>query len=127
MRRAALATVLGAAGTLAATVPAYAQDPIPQPAPTPSPTPAPAPAPKAGRMQLQVSSPVALHGRPYVLTGSTVTVLGTVKTYVPGQRVRVRISTAHRKPTIVRTRIASGGTFKVRFRTRRAVTYKVFA
>jgi lipoprotein-anchoring transpeptidase ErfK/SrfK len=78
-------------------------------------------------MQLQVSSPVALHGRPYVLTGSTVTVLGTVKPYVPGQRVRVRISTAHRKPTIVRTRIGSGGTFKVRFRTRRAVTYKVFA
>ena len=78
-------------------------------------------------MQLQVASPIALHGRPYVLTGSTVTVVGTVKPYVPGQRVRVRISTAHRKPTIVRTKIHSGGIFKVRFRTRRAVTYKVYA
>src|SRR3954454_16719470 len=99
MRRAALATLLGAAGALAATVPAYAQDPVPQPSPTPTPTPAPAPAPKAGQMQLQVASLIALHGRPYVLTGSTVTVTGTVKPYVPGQRVRVRISTAHRKPT----------------------------
>jgi hypothetical protein len=78
-------------------------------------------------MQLQVASLIALHRRPYVLTGSTVTVVGTVKPYVPGQRVRVRISTAHRKPTIVRTKIHSGGIFKVRFRTRRAVTYKVYA
>jgi L,D-transpeptidase catalytic domain len=123
MQRAALATFLGAAGALTAAVPALAQDPLPQPTPAP----APAPAPKAGRMQLQVASPIALHGRPYVLTGSTVTVVGTVKPYVPGQRVRVRISTPHRKPTIVRTKIHSGGIFKVRFRTRRAVTYKVYA
>jgi hypothetical protein len=78
-------------------------------------------------MQLQVASPIALHGRPYVLTGSVVTVAGKVKPYVAGQRVRVRISTPHRKPTVVRTSIRKGGIFQVRFRTRRAVTYRVYA
>lgn len=78
-------------------------------------------------MQLVVTSPIALHGRPYVLTGSVVTVTGKVKPYVPGQRVRVRISTAHRKPAIVRTTIKKGGVFQVRFRTRRAVAYKIYA
>ena len=114
MRKAALTTILGAAVAVAATAPASAQT-------------APPPAPQAGKMQLQVSSPVALHGRPYVLVGDTVTVVGQVKPYVPGQRVRVRISTPHRKPTIVRTSIRAGGLFKVRFRARRAIRYKVYA
>jgi lipoprotein-anchoring transpeptidase ErfK/SrfK len=125
MRRAALAFFLGAAVALTGSVSAFAQDPIPQPQPQPQP--APQPAPKPGKLQLQVTSPIALHGRPYVLTGSTVTVVGRVKPFVAGQRVRVRISTPHRKPTIVRTRIAKGGTFQVRFRTRRAVTYTIYA
>jgi lipoprotein-anchoring transpeptidase ErfK/SrfK len=39
----------------------------------------------------------------------------------------VRISTPKRKPTVIRTKVAKGGTFKVRFRTRRAVSYTVYA
>ena len=78
-------------------------------------------------MQLEVKSFAALRTRPYVLEGKTVTVIGHVKPYVAGQRVRVRISTPRRKPTVVRTAIRKGGTFKVRFHTRRAVTYTVYA
>src|SRR4051812_14172594 len=107
MRRAALATFLGGAVALTATAPAFAQE--------------------AGTMQLQVANPIALNGRPYVLTGSVVTVTGRVKPYVAGQRVRIRISTPHRKPTIVRTNIRKGGTFHVRFRTRRPLTYRIYA
>jgi lipoprotein-anchoring transpeptidase ErfK/SrfK len=78
-------------------------------------------------MTLVVTSFMSLHGRPYVLTGNTVTVVGKVKPYVPGQRVRVRISTPKRKPTVVRTSIRKGGVFQVRFRTRRAVKYSIYA
>jgi lipoprotein-anchoring transpeptidase ErfK/SrfK len=104
MRRAALATLLGAAVALTASVSA-----------------------SADTMQLEVKSFASLHGRPYVLKGDTVTLLGHVEPYVPGQHVRVRISTAKRKPTVVRTRIRKGGVFKVRFHTRRAVKYTIYA
>ena len=87
----------------------------------------PLPAPKAGTLTLQVTSPIALHGRPYVLTGDVVTVTGTVKPFVPKQKVRLRISTPKRKPTIVRVLVRKGGVFHVRFRTRRAVTYRIYA
>jgi lipoprotein-anchoring transpeptidase ErfK/SrfK len=124
MRRAALGSLLGAAVAFGAAPSAFAQGPPPAPQ---LPAPAPAPAPAPGTLRLQVVTATALHGRPYVLTGDTVTVIGHVKPFVAGQRVRVRISTAHRKPTIVRTRIAKGGTFQVRFRARRAVSYTVYA
>jgi lipoprotein-anchoring transpeptidase ErfK/SrfK len=78
-------------------------------------------------MRLQVLGGLAARGRQYVLTGTAVTVVGQVKPYVAGQTVRVRISTAKRKPTVVHTRIGKGGTFKVRFKTRRAVTYTIYA
>jgi lipoprotein-anchoring transpeptidase ErfK/SrfK len=104
MRRAALATLLGAAVALTGSVSAYADT-----------------------MQLEVKSFAAIRTRPYVLEGKTVTVIGHVKPYVAGQRVRVRISTPKRKPTVVRTAIRKGGTFKVRFHTRRAVTYTIYA
>jgi hypothetical protein len=73
---------------------------------------------------------MAVHGRAYVLNGDRVTVIGHVKPYVAGQTIRLRISAPHRKPTVVRTRISKGkgeGTFQVRFRTRRAVKYTVYA
>src|SRR3954452_18431402 len=123
MRRAALSSVLGAAMALSGSPAAFGQAATPQP--TPQPTPAPSPAP--GKLQLVVTSFASLHGRPYVLKGDVVTVAGKVKPFVAGQRIRVRISTPHRKPTVVRTRIAKGGTFQVRFRTRRAVTYTIYA
>jgi lipoprotein-anchoring transpeptidase ErfK/SrfK len=123
MRRAALGFLLGAALALTGSVTAFADGPVPQPQPAP----APAPAPQPGSMQLVVTSPLSIHGRAYVLAGKTVTVAGRVKPAVVGQVIRVRISTAHRKPTVVRTKVAKGGSFQVRFRTRRAVTYTVYA
>jgi L,D-transpeptidase catalytic domain len=125
MRRAALGSLLGAAVALTGPVSAFAQSPLPQPQPQPAPAPAPAPA--AGSMTLQVSSRTALRGRPYVLTGDVVKVLGKVKPYVAGQHVRVRISTAKRKPTVIRALVRKGGKFQVRFRTRRSVRYKIYA
>ena len=121
MRRGTLGLVVGVAVTSAGAVPAFGQEPQPQPQPQPAPAPAP------GQMTLAVPNAIVVHGRPYALTGDTVTVSGRVAPYVPGQRVRVRISTSKRKPTVVRTRIGKGGAFQVRFRTRRAVTYAIYA
>ncbi|MEA2492628.1 MAG: hypothetical protein QOJ29_539 [Thermoleophilaceae bacterium] len=129
MRRAAFATFLGAVLALGSAVPALAQDPIPTPQPTPTPTPAPTtppPAPKPGRVRLEVSSKAVAHGRSYVLTGDRVTVSGVVKPYVTRQTLRVRITTPHRKPTLVHAKIRKDGHFKIRFRTRRAITYTVY-
>jgi lipoprotein-anchoring transpeptidase ErfK/SrfK len=121
MRRAALATIFGAATALAAPIPALADDPAPQPQS------APAPAPQAGQMTLQVPGRLTVHGRPYVLTGDTVSVVGKVKPYVPGQFIHIRISSPGRKPSVVRAAVAKGGTFKTRFRARRDTTYTVYA
>jgi lipoprotein-anchoring transpeptidase ErfK/SrfK len=66
------------------------------------------------------------HGRQYVLSGGRVTVVGHVSPAVAAQRIRVRISTPHRKPTVVRTRIRRG-TFTVHFHTRRAIRYTIYA
>jgi hypothetical protein len=74
-----------------------------------------------------VQTRTALRGRPYVLTGDVVTVTGRVKPYVARQRVRVRISTPKRKPTVIRALIRQGGKFQVRFRARRAVRYTIYA
>src|SRR4051794_34961458 len=115
MRRAALVTFLGAATAFSA-APAFADSPPPVPAPTPPPAPAPAPAPQSGRLRLEVVNGVAAHHRKYVLTGDNVSVVGHVKPYVAGQTVRVRISTSHRKPTLVHTKIRKSGgegTFKI--------------
>src|SRR3954453_15237676 len=129
MRRAALSTILGAAVALGIAVPAFAGGPPPAP-PAPTPTPAPAPAPQPGRIKLDVIGGIATHGRSYVLTGNNVTVVGHVKPYVAGQSVRVRITTPHRKPTLIHAKVRKGkgeGTFQVRFHPRRAVTYAIYA
>jgi lipoprotein-anchoring transpeptidase ErfK/SrfK len=127
MRRAGLGSLLGAALALTGSVSAFAQAPTPPTTPTPAPQPAPPPAPPKGSLTIKVSSRTELRGRPYVLTGDVVTVTGVVKPYVARQHVRVRISTAKRKPTLVRALVRKGGTFKVRFRTRRAVRYTIYA
>jgi lipoprotein-anchoring transpeptidase ErfK/SrfK len=131
MHRAALVTTLGAAMAFAA-APALADGPPPSPVPPPQPTPqpAPAPAPKSGRLRLEVEGGLTARGRQYVLTGDNVTVTGHVRPYLAGQTVRVRISTPGRKPTLVHTKIRKGageGIFHVRFKTRRAVTYAIYA
>jgi hypothetical protein len=79
---------------------------------------------------LEVQGGIASGKRAYVLNGGNVTVAGHVQPYVPGQTIRIRISSPKRKPTVIHTRVAKGrgeGTFKVRFRARRAVTYAVYA
>jgi lipoprotein-anchoring transpeptidase ErfK/SrfK len=126
MRPAVLATVLGAATALASPLPALAAGPTPPPTPAP-PAPAPAPAPQPGKMSMQVLSKMTVHRRSYVLMGDVATVVGRVAPYVAGQVVRVRISTPGHKPAVALAKIAAGGTFKTRFRTRRAVTYTVYA
>ena len=81
-------------------------------------------------LRLDILGGVAAHGRQYVLTGDKVTVVGHVKPYVAGQIARVRVSAPQRKPTVIRAKIRKGrgeGTFQVRFRTRRAVTYTIYA
>src|SRR3954453_2469792 len=121
MRRAALSTILGAAAAAAIAVPAFADGPPPT---------APPPAPQPGRIRLELIGGLAAPRPPYVLTGGNVTVVGHVKPYAAGQTARVRISTPHRKPTVVHAAIRKGrgeGTFHVRFHTRRAVTYTIFA
>jgi len=60
------------------------------------------------------------------MPGQRVTVAGRVTPAVDGQFVLVRISSPHRKSTFVRTRVRRGG-FTIHFRTRRAVTYSVYA
>ncbi len=131
MRRTALALSLGAVLALGSAAPALADGvPVPAPpAPTPAPpapAPTPAPAPKAGKLELQVVGGIPAHGRTYVLAGDTVTVLGRVTPYVAGQKVRVRITTPHHRPAVARARIGKGGAFRLRFHTRRAVTYAVY-
>jgi lipoprotein-anchoring transpeptidase ErfK/SrfK len=127
MPRTALATLLSAATVLALPAGALATGPTTPPAPQPQPTPVPAPAPQPGKMSLQVISKTTLHGRPYVLTGDTATVVGRVTPYVPGQVVQIRISTRGHRPARVNAKVASGGSFQTHFRTRRAVTYSLYA
>src|SRR3954447_11816826 len=112
MRRAALTTLLGAVTALSLSIPAFADDPPPLPPPAPQPAPAPPPpAAKPGRLKLEIAGGLSARGRQYVLKGDNVTVIGHVKPAAAGQTIRVRISTPHRKPTVVHTRIR-GGTFK---------------
>jgi L,D-transpeptidase catalytic domain len=76
---------------------------------------------------MEVDGGMELHGRAYVLAGRRVLVRGVVKPYVPGQVLSVRVSSPHRKPGLATARIVKGGAFKVVFRARRAVAYKVTA
>jgi hypothetical protein len=133
MRRVVPATLLCAAAALGLAEPSFADDPPPAPppvVPAPQPVPQPAPQPTPGSVRLELRGGMAVKKRAYVLGGDTVTVVGHVQPYVAGQTVRVRISSPHRKPAVVHTRIGKGrgeGTFKVRFRVRRAITYTVYA
>jgi lipoprotein-anchoring transpeptidase ErfK/SrfK len=124
MRRAAFATLLGAATALCSAVPALAQGPVPTP--PPAPTPAPAPAPQPGKLALSVAGGITSHGRLYVLSGDAVTLSGKVTPYVAGQTVRIRISAPHRKPARAQATVGKGGVFTTRFHTRRAAKYTVY-
>src|SRR5436190_23144115 len=126
--RSAVTMGLGVAMALALAPAAFADGPVPPP-PPPAPAPTPAPPAQPGQLRIDVLGGIASDGHDYVLTGDNVTIVGHVKPYVAGQTVRVRITTPHRKPTLVHAAIRAGngeGTFQVRFRTRRAVTYAIY-
>jgi len=127
MPRTALAPLLGAAAALALPAGAIAAGPPTPPTQQPSATPVPAPAPQPGKTSLTVVSKTTLHGRRYLLAGDTATVVGRVTPYVAGQVVEIRISTPGHRPARVNAEVGKGGSFQTRFRTRRAVTYSLYA
>src|SRR3954454_24675777 len=102
---------------MGAAAPAYADDG----------TTAPPPPPQPGKARMQVAAPVHFHGRPYIVQGSRVQVVGRVRPYVAGQTLSVRVSSPHRKSSLVRAAVKKGGAFKVLFRARRAVRYTITA
>src|SRR3954451_24248263 len=124
MRRTALGTLAALLMALSATSPALADSappPVPPPSPPPAPPapppPAPAPAPKKGKLTLEVTNGVPARGRKYVLTGSSISIIGRVKPYVRGQRVRVRISSGHHRPIVIRKKVgrsSGAGIFHIR-------------
>ena len=138
MRR-ALICLLSALAAMSLAAPAFAEDspPVPPPAPqptSPAPTPTPAPKPKPkrqkGAISLEVLGGLTAGGtRAYVLSGDLVTVVGHVKPYVRGQRVRIRITGAKGKRTSIRATVrkAKGeGRFTLRFRPKSAANYEIY-
>src|SRR4051794_36624302 len=112
--------------SLALAVPptALAQGPVTTPTtPTPSPTPAPADATLTAR----IDSGLSYKGRPYVLKGSKVTVTGTLKEYVAGQKVRVELYRKHKKISQATVNVRSGGVFTAKVRARRDGALAVWA
>lgn len=103
---------------VAAAAPSQAQEPPPS-------------EPQGARMRLAVADGLQLRGRPYVLEGQRVTVVGHVKPYVAGQSVVVTIAAPGRDATDIRVPISRAqrgrGRFSVNFRPRRAVAYRVSA
>src|SRR3954447_4338555 len=94
MRWAAPASLTGAVLASILAAPAFADDTQPAPAPPP--------APQAGHLRLELKGALTTHGRSYVIAGKGVTVRGHVRPFVSGQTVRLRITSPHRKPAIVR-------------------------
>ncbi|MEA2286524.1 MAG: hypothetical protein QOJ21_2567 [Solirubrobacteraceae bacterium] len=117
---------------LVAAAPAAAQDPAPTsavPAPTtatPPPTTVPAPLPppvSAGTLSLTLERVNGAAAS--VLAGDRIRVRGTIKPYVPGQKVTVRFSLGTRKlaaraVTVQAAKRGASGTFVLGYRTRSA-------
>jgi peptidoglycan hydrolase-like protein with peptidoglycan-binding domain len=134
MRRSALLTVTTTAALLGGASAAQAQDPVPSapvpstPTPPSTPVPAtpvpatPAPAPVAGQLTIALER---VNGRSAaVLSGDRFRVRGTVKPFVAGQRVTVRLyrgtkKLAARSVTLKVTSTGASGTFVVGFTTTR--------
>ena len=111
--------LLAAAATLALAPPALAQDPVPTPTPTP-PAPTPAPAPAAAKLRIAVKTPYRDGRRRLALRGDKVAVTGSLKPYVAGQKVAVRVlSGGKRLPSGRSVTVKPGGTFTVHLRPRR--------
>jgi L,D-transpeptidase catalytic domain/Putative peptidoglycan binding domain len=98
---------------------------------TPTPAPKPAPKPATGRMSIDLDGGLATRRRRYVFRGQRVRVVGTVRPFVPGQVVTVRVLRKGRVASQQRARIRRArrgrGRFVVRFTARRRGLLRVVA
>jgi hypothetical protein len=113
------AAALAALGCLALAAPARAQDPLvtPTPTPTATPTPAPAPAPVKGTLAVTALGTYRDGPRRVVVAGRSWAVTGTVRPYVAGQSVTVRVYRGGRRILQRSVRLAgapdgAGGSFR---------------
>src|SRR4051794_1834188 len=121
--------------TLAVAPAAAAQSPLPTPTPIPTPTPTPAPAPPApparGKVTLKAQK-LLRDGKSRVqITGGAWRVRGTVRPFVAGQKIRVRLTLGGRKVKQRTVALRPGpngtGTFLVGFKGARAGRVAVVA
>jgi hypothetical protein len=127
---------LSIAAALAVPAVAAAQDPAPTPtptppAPTPTPTPPPAPPPAKGVASLKLDKTLR-DGRARVqLTGAKFRIRGTVKPFVAGQKMQVRVSVGGKKIKTRTVRLLPGpngtGVFQLSLASRRAGRLAVIA
>ena len=116
--------LLAVTATLAIAAPAMAQTPVPTPTPTPpppvpTPTPAP-PAPAAAKLKIAVKAPYRDGRRRLALRGDKLRVTGTLRPYVAGQKVAVRVlSGGKRLPSGRSVTVKPGGVFTVHLRPRK--------
>jgi len=128
-------TLLSAlAVTLAVAPSAIAQGPVPSPTPTPpapTPTPTPAPPPAAGTAGVKVENAIRDGKSRVLLGGDTWRIRGTVKPFVAGQTLRVRITRGGKGVKTKRVKLKPGpngtGTFLVGFKGKVAGRYAVVA
>jgi hypothetical protein len=120
-------------GCLLLAAPAAAQNPVvPTPTPTPAPTPAPAPAPAKGKLTVRALDTYRDAKRRVVVAGRSWHLAGTVRPYVAGQTVTVRVYRDGRR--ILQRRLAlapspdgRSGTFSLLVRGGRAGSLTVRA
>jgi hypothetical protein len=125
------AAALAAIGLLVAAAPASAQDPLVTPTPTPAatPTPVPTPAPPANGTLAVTSAGTYRDGpRRVVVAGRSWTVTGTIRPYVAGQSVTVRVYRSGRRVLQRRARVVAAadgrsGSFRVNVPRGPAGTY----
>src|SRR4051812_43652793 len=84
---------------------------------TPTTTPAPTP-PEDATLTARIDSGLTYKGRSYVVKGEKVTVTGTLKEYVAGQKVRVELYRKHKKISQATVNVRSGGVFIAKVRAR---------
>jgi peptidoglycan hydrolase-like protein with peptidoglycan-binding domain len=136
-RRAPIGALAVAAALLAPSA-ALAQDPLPTPtptppppAPTPTPTPPPAPAPAKGVASLKLDKTLRDGKSKVELAGDKFRIQGTVKPFVAGQKMQVRLSVGGKKVKTRTLKLRAGpngvGVFKLSLASRRPGRVAVIA
>jgi hypothetical protein len=85
------------------------------------------PTPADATATAKVASGLVYKGRPYVLKGDLVTVAGTLKPYVPGQKVRVELYRRGKKLSQNTADVRSGGAFTAKVRAKRDGSFTIRA